>query len=194
MVICNTMVKHEHSGGEYNERRSQCEEGVRLLKQHYPGIKALRDVTLAQLESQRTRNHHELMPDLIYRRCHHIVSENERVLQMVEAFTNGDLKTVGSCMAESHLSLRDDYAVSCRELDIMVEIAQGRPGLIGARMTGGGFGGCTINLVRAESVEQFRSDVRRAYSKATGIDPEIYVSAAGAGVTEIKTAGGNING
>jgi galactokinase len=190
MVICNTMVKHGHSGGEYNERRAQCEEGVRILKQYYPAIKALRDVTLAQLESQRTETRpdlgHERMPELIYRRCHHIVSENERVLRTVEALNKGDLKTVGSCMAESHLSMKDDYEISCRELDIMVELAQKLPGLIGARMTGGGFGGCTINLVCNGSVEQFQNDIRAAYREATQIDPEIYVSAAGAGVTEVK--------
>ena len=189
MVICNTMVKHEHSGGEYNDRRAQCEEGVRILKQYYPGIKALRDVTLAELESQRTEHRHERMPELIYRRCHHIVSENERVLRTVEALKKGDLKTVGSCMAESHLSMKNDYEISCRELDIMVELAQKIPGLIGARMTGGGFGGCTINLVRNDSVEQFRNDIRAAYREATAIDADIYVSTAGAGVTEVQGDG-----
>jgi len=194
MVICNTMVKHEHSGGEYNERRAQCEEGVRILKQDYPDIKALRDITLAQLELQRTGHRHERMPELIYRRCHHIVSENERVLRTVEALKIGDLKTVGSCMAESHLSMKNDYEISCRELDIMVELAQRLPGLIGARMTGGGFGGCTINLVRAGLVDEFRAQIARSYRETTGMDPEIYVSAAGAGVTEVKTAGSNSNG
>ena len=189
MVICNTMVKHGHSGGEYNERRSQCEEGVRILKQYYPAIKALRDVTLAQLESQRTEYRHERMPELIYRRCHHIVSENERVLRTAEALKKGDLKTVGSCMAESHLSMKNDYEISCRELDIMVDTAHKLPGLVGARMTGGGFGGCTINLVRDDSVEQFRSDIHAAYRQATTIDPEIYISTAGAGVTEVKNDG-----
>jgi len=189
MVICNTMVKHEHSGGEYNDRRAQCEEGVRILKQYYPGIKALRDVTLAQLESQRTEYRHERMPELIYRRCHHIVSENERVLRTVEALRKGDLKTVGACMAESHLSMKNDYEISCRELDIMVELAQKIPGLVGARMTGGGFGGCTINLVDNDSVEQFRKEIRAAYREATAIDADIYVSTAGAGVTEVKADG-----
>jgi galactokinase len=186
MVICNTMVKHGHSGGEYNDRRAQCEEGVRILKQYYPAIKALRDVTLAQLESQRTEYRHERMPELIYRRCHHIVSENERVLRTAEALKKGDLKTVSVCMAESHLSMKNDYEISCRELDIMVELSQKLPGLLGARMTGGGFGGCTINLVRTDSVEEFRDGIRAAYRDATQIDPEIYLSAAGAGVTEIK--------
>ena len=198
MVICNTMVKHGHSDGEYNDRRAQCEEGVRILKQYYPAVQALRDVTLAQLESRRTQlrpeSGHDPMPELIYRRCHHIVSENERVLRTVEALKKGDLKTVGACMAESHLSMKNDYEISCRELDIMVELAQKLPGLIGARMTGGGFGGCTINLVRTDSVGKFREGIRAAYREATQIDPEIYVSAAGAGVTEITSSGVQTDG
>jgi len=189
MVICNTMVKHGHSGGEYNERRSECEEGVRLLKRYYPGIKALRDVTLAQLESQRTEVRRERIPDLIYRRCHHVISENERVLRAAEAMRKGDLATVGVGMAESHLSMKNDYQISCRELDIMVDLAQRLPGLIGARMTGGGFGGCTINLVHSAFVGDFRDDIRSAYRHATGIDAEMYVSAAGSGVTELKNNG-----
>jgi galactokinase len=184
MVICNTMVKHGHSGGEYNDRRAQCEEGVHLLKQYFPAIKALRDVTPAQLEA-----HHGDLPDLIYRRCHHIVSENERVLNTVAALQSSDLKRVGACMAESHRSMKNDYEISCRELDIMVDLALGRDGVIGSRMTGGGFGGCTINLVRSDSVEQFTTDMRSAYQQATGILPEIYVSTAGAGVTEVNAHG-----
>jgi galactokinase len=189
MVICNTMVKHGHSGGEYNDRRAQCEEGVRLLRQYYPGIRALRDVTLEQLESQRTEVRRERIPELIYRRCHHIISENERVLRTAEAMRSGDLEAVGVCMAESHLSMKNDYEISCRELDLMVELAQKLPGLIGARMTGGGFGGCTINLVRDSAVEKFRNKIREGYRDATGIDAEIYVSTAGAGVRELKTNG-----
>jgi galactokinase len=189
MVICNTMVKHGHSGGEYNERRAQCEEGVRILKQYFPAIKALRDVTLAQLESQRTEASHERMPDLIYRRCHHVVSENERVLRTVEALKMGDLARVGVSMAESHLSMKNDYQISCRELDIMVDLAKERSGVIGCRMTGGGFGGCTINLVRTTSVQQFKTDIQSAYHQATGIEPEIYLSTAGAGVTEVQSNG-----
>jgi len=188
MVICNTMVKHGHSGGEYNERRAQCEEGVRLLKQYFPSIRALRDVTLAQLESNRTDVRHTRIPELIYRRCHHVISESDRVLRTVDALKRGDLATVGRCMAESHLSLKNDYAVSCLELDAMVEIANRCEGLIGARMTGGGFGGCTINLVQIEHVETFKENVADEYKRATQLDPEIYVSRAGAGVTEIEVS------
>lgn len=180
MVICNTMVKHGHSGGEYNARRSQCEEGMKILKRFVPAASALRDITVAQLEAHRLD-----LPELIYRRCHHVVSENERVLRTVDALHSGALQTVGQCMAESHLSLKNDYEVSCRELDLMVEVAAGRPGVIGSRMTGGGFGGCTINLVKNELVERFSEEVSSAFQKATEIAPEIYVSAAGSGVSEI---------
>ena len=183
MVICNTMVKHGHSGGEYNDRRAQCEQGVQLLKKYFPLIRALRDVSPAQLQSHRSD-----LSDLIYRRCHHVISENDRVLRTVSALQDGDLPTVGRCMAESHLSLKNDYEVSSRELDIMVEIATGKSGVIGSRMTGGGFGGCTINLVRAENVEAFKKNVAVEYKHATQLDPEIYVSRAGAGVTEIEVS------
>lgn len=180
MVICNTMVKHGHSGGEYNDRRVQCEQGVQILKQHFPSIKALRDVSLAQLQAHRSD-----LSDLIYRRCHHVISENERVMRCVEALQSGDLTTVGRCMEESHLSLKNDYEVSSRELDVMVEVASRHDGLIGSRMTGGGFGGCTVNLVKAQAVENFKKAVAQEYKVATQTDAEIYVSKAGAGVTEI---------
>jgi galactokinase len=143
----------------------------------------LRDVSLAQLQAHRSD-----LADLIYRRCHHVISENERVLRSVAALQDGDLPVVGRCMAESHLSLKNDYEVSSRELDIMVEIAHGKIGVIGSRMTGGGFGGCTINLVKTENVESFKKRVADEYQRATQLDPEIYVSRAGAGVTEIEVS------
>jgi galactokinase len=180
MVICNTMVKHEHSGGEYNDRRTQCEEGVKSLRRFYPSIKALRDVTLQRLEAHRTE-----LAELIYRRCRHVISENERVLRCVNALRTGDLAAVGSCMAESHSSLKNDYEVSCKELDVMVEIATRHEGVIGSRMTGGGFGGCAISLVKTEAVDEFKRSVAKEYKVATQIDADIYVSKAGAGVTEI---------
>jgi galactokinase len=178
------MVKHGHSGGEYNDRRAQCEEGVGRLKQYFPAIKTLRNVTSAQLESHRGD-----LPDLIYRRCRHIVTENDRVLRTAEALQKNDLQSIRGCMAESHMSMKNDYEISCRELDIMVNLANDRGGLIGARMTGGGFGGCTINLVRTTSVEQFKAEMYSAYHQATGISPEIYVSKAGSGVTEVTANG-----
>ena len=175
--ICNTGVKHQLAGGEYNVRRAQCEEGVRKLTSVLPGIQALRDVTLSQLEQ-----HKGVLPDVIYRRCRHVVTENERVLQAAEALLEGNLPALGTLMAESHRSLRDDYEVSCAELDTMVEIAGAQPGVIGARMTGGGFGGCTINLVHADAAEAFKLSVATEYEKRTRIRPDIYVLSATDGV------------
>jgi galactokinase len=180
MVICNTMVKHDHASGEYNDRRAQCEQGVHILQRYFSPMKSLRDVTLPQIESRR-----ESLPDIIYRRCHHVISENERVLTVVRALQGGDLPTVGACMSASHLSLKNDYQVSCRELDIMVDLAASCTGVIGSRMTGGGFGGCTINLVRSESVAAFKKQIAAAYHKTTAIQPEIYILTAGVGVTEV---------
>src|SRR5260370_12179973 len=148
--VCNTGVKHQHAAGEYNVRRAQCEEGVRRLSSVLPGIQSLRDVTRFELQQ-----HKSLLPELIYRRCRHVVTENERVQHAAEALLNGDLRALGALMADSHRSMRDDYEISCSELDTMVEIAGAQRGVIGSRMTGGGFGGCTINLIHAHAAESF---------------------------------------
>jgi galactokinase len=175
-VICNTMVKHELSAGEYNVRREQCEAGVKILAKSCPGVRALRDVSVEQLEAQRSS-----MTELIYRRCMHVVQEDDRVVETVRRLRNGDLKTVGRLMAESHASLRDLYEVSCPELDAMVEAAQGLPGFIGGRMTGGGFGGCTVNLVEGTRAAQFAEEVTERYRAKTGIVPSVYVCSAADG-------------
>jgi galactokinase len=180
LVIANTMVKHELASGEYNTRRAECEEGVRLLTRALPHVQSLRDVTLEELE----RNRGEL-PPIIYQRCRHVVSENERVVEAKGALERGDLTAFGRLMAESHQSLRDDYEVSCAELDVMVELANEAEGLYGARMTGGGFGGCTINLVRAEGVESFRDAVATGYENRMKLKPEIYVCSAAQGVERL---------
>jgi galactokinase len=175
-VICNTMVKHQLSGGEYNERRSQCEQGVEVLARHYPAIKALRDVSREQLELHRGE-----MDGVTHRRCLHVVQENDRVLQAVRCFSSGDLKRVGELMLQSHASLRDLYEVSCFELDEMVKAAEGLPGWFGGRMTGGGFGGCTVNLVERATAEEFASTIAKRYQQATGITPKVYVCTAADG-------------
>ena len=180
MVICNTMVKHEHASGEYNQRRAACEEGVRILKQDLSGIRSLRDVSRSDLERDRSK-----LPEVIYRRCRHVVTENARVEEAASMLVNRDLSGFGKLMAESHISLRDDYEVSCRELDIMVKLAQEQAGVYGARMTGGGFGGCTINLVRASEAENFRKNLASAYEQATGLTPQIYISAAADGAAQM---------
>ncbi|MFZ0957292.1 MAG: galactokinase [Candidatus Sulfotelmatobacter sp.] len=170
LVVCNSMVRHEHASGEYNRRRADCETGVRLLAGHLPGIRALRDVGIADLEKYKSA-----LPETIYRRCRHVVTENQRVLDAAKALQAGDTDRVGSLMYASHASLRDDYEVSCKELDLLVELAAASPGVYGARMTGGGFGGCTVNLVREENAAAFGAQMARTYQQATGIAPDIYV-------------------
>jgi galactokinase len=180
LVICNTMVKHELASSAYNERRAQCEEGVKRLAARLPHVTALRDVTLEQLEKYAAD-----LPDLIYRRCRHIVTENGRVLAAAEALEQRDLNRFGNWMNESHQSLRDDFEVSCAELDLMVELAQRVNGVYGARMTGGGFGGCTVNLVASDSVAEFKTRVAAGYEAATGLNPEIYICSAANGAEEV---------
>ena len=180
LVICNTMVKHQLAGSEYNQRRSECEEGVRHLARALPDVRALRDVSLSDLES-----HGRELPEAVYRRCRHVISENTRVLQAKTALENRDLSEFGQLMNESHRSLRDDYEVSCAELDLMVELARETHGVYGARMTGGGFGGCTINLVKAQTCADFTDAVAHEYERSTGVAPEVYVCRAAAGVSEV---------
>lgn len=178
LVICNTMVKHELSGGEYNQRRAACETASKRIGLDKPSVRALRDVTMADLRFYR-----DILGDTVYRRCRHVVTENQRVLDALSALKSGDMTGFGELMYASHASLRDDYEVSCDELNIMVDLASHIQGVYGARMTGGGFGGCTINLVKAEAVPRFESLISADYKKATGLAPVVYVcsTADGAG-------------
>src|SRR5215469_8292080 len=179
IVICNTMVKHELAAGEYNRRRAECEAGVRYLQRFLPDIRALRDVSESQLASYSSD-----MPGVIGRRCRHVISENARVLEAADALRSDNLKRFGELMAESHASLRDDYEVSCNELDLMIELANKCRGVYGARMTGGGFGGCTVNLVEADAVQDFRTTVAGKYKQTTGLQPDLYVCTAAGGARE----------
>jgi galactokinase len=180
LAICNTMVKHSIAKGEYNQRRDECEAGVRLLAKYLPHAQALRDVTPEDLKAYE----HEL-PDIVRRRCRHVIAENARVLHAAAALELGDLQAFGNLMLESHRSLRDDFEVSCAELDLMVELAEQAKGVYGTRMTGGGFGGCTIALVEAGCVEAFKRTVQEGYERSTGCKPEIYVCSAADGVGQI---------
>ncbi|HSD46851.1 MAG TPA: galactokinase [Pyrinomonadaceae bacterium] len=180
LVICNTMVKHALASSAYNERRAQCEAGVEHLKRSLPHIKALRDVTIKELE-EFGRD----LPDVIYRRCRHVIAENARVLSAGEALEQQRLADFGELMIESHNSLRDDYEVSSRELDVMVELACRIDGVYGARMTGGGFGGCTINLVDVNSSERFARIMAEEYRQFTELQPDIYICDASRGAEEI---------
>jgi len=177
LVICNTMIKHNHATGQYNLRRSECEAGVGYIAKNHPSVRALRDASLADLAACRSE-----LPETILRRCRHVIQENTRVLQAAAALEQEDLEAVGELMGQSHVSLRDDFEVSCRELDLMVELAMQAEGVYGARMMGGGFGGCTINLVRSDYVESFRLTVSEAYEQSTGMKPDVYVCTAADGV------------
>jgi len=180
LVVCNTMVKHELAASEYNARRAECEESVRLLARELPEVRSLRDVTIEDLE--RTGGE---LSEVIRKRSRHIVSENARVVAAAAALQCEDLETFGELMGESHRSLRDDYEVSCQELDLMVDIANQAEGVFGARMTGGGFGGCTINLVSAGGVDLFKQTVASVYAQATGREPEIYVCSPAQGAERV---------
>ncbi len=173
VLAVNTMVKHELGRSAYPERVAQCREAAARL-----GAESLREVSLEQLEGERAR-----LPEIPYRRARHVVSENRRVEDFIAACGRADLEAMGRRLTESHVSLRDDYEVSCEELDFLVETALSLPGVLGARMTGGGFGGCTVNLLRAEAAEGFRAAISRAYRARFGLTPEVYpcVPSAGAG-------------
>ncbi len=182
IVVCDSKVSRELAGSAYNERRAQCEEAVRLLQPMLPGIKALRDVSPEQLDT-----HRDLLPPLVYRRALHVVTENARTLEAAERLQDGDLERFGVLMNESHRSLRDDYEVSSPQLDTLVRAAQAVPGVYGARLTGAGFGGCTVALTRPDAVEQVIAEVTHAYQQAFATVPEVYVCTAsdGARVTRL---------
>jgi galactokinase len=177
IVICNTGVKHKHATSGYNSRRADCYAGVRAIRSHgAPTVRALRDVSPSMLESCKA-----FLPELVYRRCRHVVTENERVRAASDTLKAGDMESFGGLMYESHLSLQNDYEVSCAELDLMVEIARGVPGVFGGRMTGGGFGGCTVNLVRMDAIGEFTAAIKREYTRRTAISPDVYVCVAAQG-------------
>ena len=169
VVICDTMVKRELSKGSYNERRRECEQAAARLSERFPSVAQLADVTLEQLTTSR-----DILADNLYRRALHVVTENDRVRQAAAALQAGDIRQFGALMNASHQSLRELYDVSIPELDTMVQIAQAFPGVYGARMTGGGFGGCTVNLVEAERANDFREHVSQTYQRKTGIVPNLY--------------------
>jgi galactokinase len=181
LVIGNTKASRSLASSAYNERRRQCEEGVAILQTVLPDVRALRDVTSAQLEE-----HKGLLSETVYRRCRHVVGENERVLQTVEALKAGDLKTMGELMNASHSSLRDDYEVSSAALDAMVNAMRSVNGVYGARLTGAGFGGCAVALVQPGREQAVVDAIYEKYPKAANIWPEVYISQAGPGAQLIR--------
>lgn len=175
-IICNTKTKHELADGEYNKRRADCEEASNLL-----GHSSLRDVSLTEFNEKSNA-----LPERLQKRARHVITENQRVLDAVDFLQKNDLAQFGRLMNESHESLRTDYEVSSEELDLMVKIVRQQKGVLGARMTGGGFGGCTVNLLESNVSQSFVEKVSSEYQKTTGISPEIYVCNASGGVSEIN--------
>jgi galactokinase len=177
IVVCNSGVKRALAQSEYEVRLKQCREAVaKIAVATGCAVKSLRDVQLSDLEAAQGK-----MDNLLWRRAHHVVSENQRVLEAVRVLESGDLERFGELMNQSHESLRDDYEVSSKELDTLVGLARQQPGVLGARMTGAGFGGCTVNLVRADAAENFAQAVAIGYEKALGLKAEIYVCRASDG-------------
>lgn len=181
VAVIDTKVKHSlKAGSEYNTRRQECEEGVAILQKRRPGIKSLRDVTLDDLEQYGSD-----LSDVVRRRCLHVVTENARTTDAAKAFAQGDSAEAGRLMIESHRSLRDDYEVSCAELDFLVDTALAVTGVYGARMTGGGFGGCTVNVIDRESVEELKAETTRKYAEKFGFEPDFYLFQAADGASEV---------
>ena len=180
IAICNTKVKRELAASEYNKRRAECEKGVDILKQWLPGISSLRDISLTDF-----KKYEDELPALTQKRCRYVIEENTRVLEAVSALktrhpqttekTDESLIQFGRLMDASHNGLRDDYEVSCTELDLLTDLARSIEGVIGSRMTGAGFGGCTVNIVHEDALETFRTLVTTEYYKKIGIEPEIYL-------------------
>ena len=182
IVLCDTQVKRELASSEYNVRRGQCEAGVRLLTKYDPALRSLRDVSLELLAA-----HGAEFDPVIFRRCDYVVRENRRVEEACADLEAGDFAAFGRRMNGSHAGLRDDYGVSCRELDVLAEAAQAVPGVLGARMMGAGFGGCTINLVEGTAVRALEESAARAFRDAFGQEPKFYISSLRSG-TEVLSS------
>jgi galactokinase len=183
IVVCDTLVRRELADSEYNIRRGQCEEGVGLLKRHHPAVRSLRDVTPEMLEQHRT----EFNP-VIYRRCEYVVKENMRVEEACRDLSQGDFKSFGERMRASHTGLKNDYEVSSSELDALVDAANRSEGVLGARMMGAGFGGCTINLVEAAAVRDMKDRLSREYEMLFGKTPPVHVIRIEAGTRIAESA------
>ncbi|MFN2108036.1 MAG: galactokinase, partial [Anaerolineae bacterium] len=181
IVVSDSMVRRSLASSEYNVRRAQCEQAVAHLQVNLPKIKALRDVTMRELEQFG----HDL-PEVVYRRARHVVTENARVIKFARALYAGDIETAGALMVEGHRSLRDDYEVSAPELDALVEAAIDVPGCYGARLTGAGFGGCTIALVAESAVPEFKAHITEVYDERYGKQPAVYVTHPADGVASIQ--------
>jgi galactokinase len=171
ILLLNTNVKHSLGSSEYNTRRAQCEQGVAWVKEHNPEVNSLRDVSMDMLHK-----YVELKDALIYQRCKYVVEEKERLLTGCEDLKSGDLKSLGRKMFQTHDGLSKEYEVSCRELDFLVDAVRNNPDVVGARMMGGGFGGCTINIVKEEAIDDLVSQLEESYQKSMGKELTAYIA------------------
>jgi galactokinase len=176
IVIADTTVRRALTSGEYNKRRADCEEAVRILAAHLPGVTSLRDVALADFNGLASQ-----LPQRVEKRARHVVEEIDRSQRAIAMLEHGDLRQFGELLNECHVSLRDLYEVSIPELDTMVDVAQALPGCYGARVTGAGFGGCTVNLVARDQADSFSQALAAGYHSRTGTQPEIYICSASQG-------------
>lgn len=181
IVLLNTNIKHSLASSEYNVRRQQCEEGVALVKKKYPNVVNLRDVTLAMLEEVVAP-----IDPVIYKRCRYVVDENQRLLEACEALEKGDYKTLGQKMYGSHKGLSVEYEVSCKELDFLVDQVRNNPNVLGARMMGGGFGGCTINLVKEDAVDSLIKELSVAYADTMNKTLTAYIAVIDKGTSVVS--------
>jgi galactokinase len=170
LLLLNTNVKHSLASTEYNTRRKQCEEGVRLVQMHLPEVKSLRDVTIDMLQQYVADSN-----PVVFKRCKYVVEEKERLLSACEDLKKGDLKALGEKMFRTHEGLSKEYEVSCKELDFLVDAVRQNPDVLGARMMGGGFGGCTINIVKDDAIQGLISRLSTSYKNAMGLDLTSYI-------------------
>jgi galactokinase len=183
LVIANTMVKHSVAGGEYTTRRAEVEEAAAVIARHRPEVRFLRDATVEDLHKWGA----EMSPNAL-KRARHVITENTRTVAAADALIHHDLKELGRLMAEAHVSYSQDFEASCVEADTMVMLAHNQPGLIGARLTGGGFGGCTINLVEQDKASEFRDGLAASYASETGIVPQIHICHASSGAHRVTAS------
>jgi galactokinase len=182
IVICNSKIQRSLVNSEYNKRREECRIAVELFNHKLTSeIRALRDVTIDEYKKYQGQ-----LPETIARRARHVISENYRVQAGVQALREENFSAFGKLMVESHRSLKNDYEVSCAELDLLVDLALKQEGVLGARMTGAGFGGCTVNLLKRDYIDAFKKSVKNEYKKITGINPDICVSRPAEGAKVIK--------
>ena len=180
IVLINSKVHHELAGGEYNKRRKQCEEGLQLLREKYPSVQTFRDVKPEQVEA-----HKDILGEEVYMRCLYVTQEIQRTQEGAKLLQSNDMESFGKLMFKTHDGLRNLYNVSCAELDFLVDEAKHYPQIIGARLMGGGFGGCTINIIRKNDVDSITKAITESYKKKFDIDAECYVMSLSDGTHEI---------